>query len=682
MRSSFRRGVVLALLALACFAATARAQWGADPAANTAVSRQLNWEQFPRVVTDGDDGMIVVWQAQSGTSFGYDLLAARIDALGFVRWTADVTTAYRDQRDHQVVSDGAGGVIVAWGDDRYGQTESDIYAQRVDANGTALWAYDGIALCEAASIQAYPRIVADGAGGAVVTWRDSRHFGALGANIYAQRVNAAGVVQWTADGVAVCEEMGNQLDPGITADGTGGFIVAWQDERLGSTNCDVWAQKLSGAGVPQWAAGGVGATNPASQRWYNNIDPVMPDGAGGAYVLFEDDYYTSVDIDLHVVRFAADGSLPWGAGGRTICAATGIQRLGQPVSGGSGVVVVPWTDWRYGVSDPDVYAQRFDASGSMTWAANGISIAGTTAEEVQPLAVRERGSVVLFAWNNNRSGDRDLFARPYDATGTPLWGAPAEFATASQAQEDPAGVLSGNCTVLFAWRDNRWAGAPPPDNTSADIYAQRVYCDGSLMQREIRVAVPNGGEVWQGHTYHLVEYRGVDVEGRDVGLDYSTNLGATWTHVTTIFNSGAHHVMDWHVPNTPGTQCLLRARVIAEPPTIDTSDGPFTIVLDPAGADDAAPPASVSLRAPAPNPAPGPLVVTFGLPAAGDAAVRVHDVAGRLVRTLHAGPIAAGWHRLVWARETDAGGRAEPGAYWLVLRTAGDTVDRRAVILD
>ena len=63
------------------------------------------------------------------------------------------------------------------------------------------WTADGVALCTAANDQINPQIVSDGSGGAIITWQDYR-----GGNydIYAQRVNASGAVQWTADGVAVC----------------------------------------------------------------------------------------------------------------------------------------------------------------------------------------------------------------------------------------------------------------------------------------------------------------------------------------------------------------------------------------------------------------------------------------------------------------------------------------------
>jgi hypothetical protein len=71
-----------------------------------------------------------------------------------------------------IAPDGAGGAIMVWADGRSGN--SDIYAQRADSLGTALWTAGGIAVCADAAYRTDPRIVSDGAGGAILTWIDYR----------------------------------------------------------------------------------------------------------------------------------------------------------------------------------------------------------------------------------------------------------------------------------------------------------------------------------------------------------------------------------------------------------------------------------------------------------------------------------------------------------------------------
>ena len=119
----------------------------------------------------------------------------------------------------------------------------------MNAAGVPQWTADGVALCAAANSKYNPTIVSDGAGGAIVTWNDYR---SGNFDIYAQRVSAAGVPQWTADGVALCTAANSKNNPTIVSDGAGGAIVTWEDQRNG--NYDIYAQRVNAAGVPQWTA--------------------------------------------------------------------------------------------------------------------------------------------------------------------------------------------------------------------------------------------------------------------------------------------------------------------------------------------------------------------------------------------------------------------------------------------
>jgi hypothetical protein len=95
----------------------------------------------------------------------------------------------------------------------------------------AQWQVDGAPVCTDAN-DLNPTIASDGAGGAIITWMD--YHSGTGYDIYAQRLNADGVAQWTADGVALCTAASEQITPMIVSNGAGGAIVTWQDVRSGT----------------------------------------------------------------------------------------------------------------------------------------------------------------------------------------------------------------------------------------------------------------------------------------------------------------------------------------------------------------------------------------------------------------------------------------------------------------
>src|SRR3990172_8080162 len=80
-----------------------------------------------------------------------------------LRENTPICTASGQQSSLQIVSDGAGGAIITWHDLRSGSSNSDIYAQRIDADGNVQWAKDGIPVCTEVNAQNSPCIAMDGA---------------------------------------------------------------------------------------------------------------------------------------------------------------------------------------------------------------------------------------------------------------------------------------------------------------------------------------------------------------------------------------------------------------------------------------------------------------------------------------------------------------------------------------
>jgi hypothetical protein len=102
-------------------------------------------------------------------------------------------------------------------------------------------------------------MVPDGVGGAIITWQDQRSGNPTYDNIYAQRMNASGVPQWTLNGVVVCDALNEQLAPVIVSDGNSGAVIAWQDRVTSLTTAfDIYANRIGPLGlVPTGVDGAV-----------------------------------------------------------------------------------------------------------------------------------------------------------------------------------------------------------------------------------------------------------------------------------------------------------------------------------------------------------------------------------------------------------------------------------------
>jgi hypothetical protein len=355
-------------------------------------------EQYEvNITSDGSGGAIIGWTDYRTGSYS-DIYAQRVNAAGAVQWTPNgvaVSVETNYQTNPSIASDGAGGAILSWDDNRAGFGNNDIYAQRVDASGVPQWAANGAAICTTANNQSNPFITADGVGGAVLTWHDYRNGSDY--DIYAQRVDASGAVKWTANGEAISTVAAHQVNPRIISNGNGGAIIAWYDWRPGGST-DIYAQSISNYGSPTWTADGVPICTAAQNQ---DRTALASDGAGGAIIAWHD-IRSGINYDIYAQRLDALGAVKWTTDGIAICTATNAQDFPTVISDGSGGAIIAWYDRRTG--GYDIYAQRVDGSGAVQWTADGVALCDTTGNQDGQTIAEDGAGGGVVAWVDTRSG--------------------------------------------------------------------------------------------------------------------------------------------------------------------------------------------------------------------------------------------------------------------------------------
>jgi flagellar hook assembly protein FlgD len=92
-------------------------------------------------------------------------------------------------------------------------------------------------------------------------------------------------------------------------------------------------------------------------------------------------------------------------------------------------------------------------------------------------------------------------------------------------------------------------------------------------------------------------------------------------------------------------------------------------------------PSRTALGTAFPNPFSGQTTVRLSMSATGPASLRVYDVSGRTIRVLFEGAMPAGGHLVHWDATRSDGSAAHPGAYFYELRTSGERLTRRLLLL-
>lgn len=441
--------------------------WAKENPENAAIATAGGDQIYPRLIADGAGGAIVAWaDFRNGTTS--DLYAQRVNGAGAPQWAADgaaISMAANNQSFPQLASDGAGGAIVVWEDNRSGG--SDIYAQRIDRDGAVRWTADGIPIATAAGAQFSPQVMSDGAGGAFIVWLDFRN--GPGSDLYMQRVGGDGIVQWAADGVPLSIAAQPQQSPQLVPDGAGGAIVVWQDHRGGSA--DIYAQRIDGSGAVLWTANGIPLCAAAGNQQLPNL---ISDGAGGAIVVWQD-MRSGVD-KVYGQRVSGGGATAWAADGFLIAATPNPQTAPQIVSDGSGGAIIAWQE---GAGGSDVFMQRVNGSGAAQWAPEGIPASAATDAQAFPQLVSDGSGGALVTWTDRRSGtNNDLYAQRINSAGVVQWTANGiPVATAANDQSTPLLASSpriapdGAGGAIIVWQDRR-------GGTAWDIYAQGVSAGG------------------------------------------------------------------------------------------------------------------------------------------------------------------------------------------------------------
>jgi hypothetical protein len=535
--SNFLRAVfTLAACILVAASPALRAYWVADGAPLcTAVGAQ----RFVCAASDGAGGAIVAWSDYRGGTA--DIYVQRVSASGVPMWTANgvaICTAANSQIVSSVVSDGAGGAIVAWYDGRV--VSDDLYAQRVNASGAVQWTANGVAICTASGVQSQPLMIPDGGGGAIVVWQDGR---SSGNDIYTQRVNGAGTVLWAANGVAVCTASGDQYWYKLATDGAGGVIVAWSDSRS-FTSYDIYAQRVSVNGSVQWPANGVAVCTAANNQV--SVD-LASDGAGGAIIAWTDPRSTSLDI--YAQRVNAAGTPQWTADGIPIYASDDDQSAPAVIADGAGGAIVGWWETR---GAGGIYAQRLDASGVAQWSASGVLLGVVAATDALHGAPDGLGGAI-FSWADV-SGFADLFAQRVTGTGNLPWGStPANVSAALDDQELPAIAPDGSGGAVIAWCDQR------SGSVQHDIYAQLVDPLGRVGYLAPDIASVRDVPGDQGGTVFL----SWDAARADLYMDATMSYYSIWrsiseTQAALSLEKGVSEIRSLAELDPPGRDAVIR----------------------------------------------------------------------------------------------------------------------------
>ena len=517
----------------------------------------------------------------------------------------------------------------------------------------AAWSTNGNPVCSATGAQSGPVILEDGSGGAYIAWVDARA-GTFQGDIYLQRMSGAGLPQFAADGVAVCAAANSQLSVRMVRDGGEGVLLAWEDRRDG-LDYEIYAQRVGTDGIPYWTTDGVDVPQIAGAQ---TRPAIISDGQSGAIVAWEDSRNGACrSKDVYVRRVDSRGTPTWTANGVAVCSALDDQDDVQMVGDGSGGAFLAWSDMRSEVRDS--YAQRVSSAGAVQWMSNGVAMCLAPDRQVDLAVAARVGGGTVVAWNDWRSGAFIVYAQAVNASGVPQWTTNGILCAGLSSASPPVIVSDANGYLLAL-------------NLGSDIYVQRLDAAGvpqwgangvalcTATGTQTRPAIVSDG--LGGAVVAWTDYRNGngDIYAQRVNSSGTLQWAADGVALCTATgdqdkpaiasDAVAGAIVTWEDPRS-GVLDVYAQRVS---PTGEV--GPTTSVEQGAAMSFALAPAR-------PNPSRGVVELSLTLPAAMPARVELFDSAGRMVRTLASGALPAGVTTLRWDGCDNNGSPVPSGVY-------------------
>ncbi len=423
----------------------------------------------PKIASNTVGNFVICWYEfrDGDADIWYQLYDSSGVALGCnQRVNTDITMNW--QGDPAVAGSLNGNFIFTW-EDRRQLGNSDIFAQRFDRNGNRLGDNFRINDSTAAGDQSISAVSVVPNGISLIVWDDRRN--GITGDIYGRFLNPDGSLR--GNDFRINDDplnYGNQYEPDIGSDDSNRFVVVWMDGRDGNWN--IYGQRLNCNGM--CIDSNFRVTAQESIQW----SPRVAVGPAGNFVVTWNDRRRN-QWDVYAQIYDTSGT-PVDTNFRINCdAGDADQLLGDVAINRYGEFIVVWSDKRNG--NDDIYAQIFNSSGIRIGSEFKINDDISSSSQISPTVIALSDGGYYVAWADARNGNFDIYCQRITRSGSKIRNnfRVNDDSNSSHQRVSSVGQERFNRRTLIAWEDER--------SGNCDIYATVINRFGTPVSQNFRV---------------------------------------------------------------------------------------------------------------------------------------------------------------------------------------------------
>jgi len=455
------------------------------------------WQCYPSISADGSGNFIISWIDARNDNI--DIYVQRYSSNGIalgINYMVNDDQGSERQNYPSISADDSGNFIITWQDGRNIYTEGDIYAQRYSNDGTALENNFKVNDDIGSEGQGSAAISVDDSGNFIIVWDDERN-GFENGDIYAQRYSMDGIAQGSNFKVNDDQDYTHQSSPSFSMDGSGNFIITWEDGRNGTS--DIYAQRYSSDGTVQGSNFKVNN----DQLDESQTQPCISVDDSGNFIIA---WVDRENDDIYAQRYSSDGTAQ-GSNFMVNDDQGDTWQYEPSISvDGNGNIIITWEDGRDPVDGcwgyTNIYAQRYSGDGIKLGSNFKVNDDQDCVILYDPSISADSSGNFIIAWINYSETISDIYAQRYSSDGTTLG---SNFRVNDDQARNawqwwPSVSANENGNFIITWDDRR--------NDNWDIYAQQYSSDGKTVGSNFRVIVTSGGQgnpevkLWNNRIYN------------------------------------------------------------------------------------------------------------------------------------------------------------------------------------
>jgi hypothetical protein len=435
----------------------------------------MTWLTDWDMTADHDNHAILTWQ-DIRSDGNNNTVAYRIAPDGTFVWGEDGimlsnSTAF-DAAPKVTVTD-ANNAVFAW------QAENVIKMQKISPDGTKQWGEWGITF-SSDNTYSWPQLLPVGDDEVILkfyddsgpVWAPTRH-------LLAQKFDADGEAVWPS--ITIINDEGNiqawhQILSFIN-DGNDGFYIAWHDFTLSGTQASAWIQHVDSNGQVQFETNGLLlSTRINFNQFYPSV--AKPENDENVYVYWREVNGEQNQWGIYGQKVSPEGNRIWGDEGKIIYVVGGEAYYPYLADAVDEDVVILYEN-----GSDQLKAARIDSNGSFVWEPSDVAVSDNTSAKVHLSASAFDGNQWVFAWEDSRSGNDDIYAQNLNKNGSIGVSEPGLYTLTlsiegegtvevnGEVYTDPVTIEEGTELTLEAipeenWVFNSWSGDVESDETS------------------------------------------------------------------------------------------------------------------------------------------------------------------------------------------------------------------------